>query len=171
MEPWFRTVPSYLQWLLAWNSLAMLWASCLFFVFFFLQSHTKTCKALFWSAAGSSYSSSRILLGNEGEETGQLRCWAMRKHTMSIMKPAAAGQWEQAGAIFVRCEQSIERVRPYHAPSLPSPPFLNTGNFPKELSFSLSKDDYHHNFLFHLQAGFFWKSLMASSERGYIVLL
>lgn len=49
------------------------------------------------------------------------------------------------------------------------PPFFSTGNFPKEkqLSFSLSKVDYHNNFLFHLGAGFFWKSLMASSERGY----
>lgn len=49
------------------------------------------------------------------------------------------------------------------------PPFFNTGNFPKEkqLSFSLSKVDYHNNFLFHLRAGFFWKSLMASSEHSY----
>lgn len=41
---------------------------------------------------------------------------------MSVMRPAAAGQWEQAGAIFVSCEQSIERVRPYHLPFSPSPP-------------------------------------------------
>ena len=58
--------------------------------------------------------------------------------------------------------------------SLPafSPPFFNTGNFPKEkqLSFSISKVDYHNNFLFHLRAGFFWKSLMALMS-AVIVLL
>lgn len=89
---------------------------------------------------------------------------------MSVMKPAAAGQWEQAGAIFVRCEQSIEHVRPYHLPFSPSPPtFFNTGSFPKEqqLSFSLSRVDYCNDFLFHLRAGFFWKPLMASSEHSY----
>lgn len=52
------------------------------------------------------------------------------------MKPAAAGQWEQAGAIFVRCEQSIERVRLYHVPSLPSPPLSSALEiFPKRNSF------------------------------------
>lgn len=88
------------------------------------------------------------------------------------MKPAAAGQWEQAGAIFVRCEQSIEHVRPYCAPSAPSPPFSNAGNSPKEkrLSFSLCKADYHHNFLFNLQAGFFWKSLAVSSEHSCLTV-
>lgn len=53
------------------------------------------------------YSSPQVSLGNEGEETGQPRCSATRKGTMSVMEPAAAGQWEQAGAIFVRCEQSV----------------------------------------------------------------
>lgn len=90
---------------------------------------------------------------------------------MSVMRPAAAGQWEQAGAIFVRCELSIKCVRPY-LPSSPSPsppPFFNTGNFPKkkQLSFSLSRVDYHNNFLFHLRAGFFWKPLKSSSEHSY----
>lgn len=101
-----------------------------------MDGPTETWKALFRRAAGFSYRSSQIWLGNEGEETGQLLCSAMRKCTVCVMKPAAAGQWEQAGAIFVRCEQSIERVRPYHLPSLPSPPLSSTVEiFPKRSSF------------------------------------
>lgn len=109
---------------LAWNCFALLWD-----VSWVFGRPSETWKALFWSAAGFSYSSLQILLGNEGEETGQPRCSAMRKHTMSMMKPAAAGQWGQAGAIFVRCEQSIERVRSYNVPSPPSPPFLQHWKF------------------------------------------